>query len=73
MICVKTGRFSSCRRAKDWHQGPLGSARAQPCPGGVMEIDGIMSFKSTLKMAVVFCVNQVLEWNFVHLSISTKG
>lgn len=63
MICVKIGTFSSC----------MGSAKAQPCPVGMMEIDGIKSFKSTLKMAVVFCVNQVLEWNFVHLSISTKG
>ena len=51
----------------------MGSTKAQPCPVGMMEIDGIKSFKSTLKMAVVFCVNQVLEWNFVHLSISTKG
>ena len=49
----------------------MGSAKAQPCPVGMMEIDGIKSFKST--MALVFCVNQVLEWNFVHLSISTKG
>ena len=31
MICVKNARFSSCPRAKVRHQGPLGSARAQPC------------------------------------------
>ena len=31
MICVKNLRFSSRPRAKVRHQGPLGSARAQPC------------------------------------------
>ena len=31
MICLKKLRFSSCPRAKIGRQGPLGSARAQPC------------------------------------------
>ena len=31
MICMKKVRFSSCPRAKVRRQGPLGSARTQPC------------------------------------------
>ena len=31
MICMKNLRFSSRPRAKVRRQGPLGSARAQPC------------------------------------------
>ena len=31
MICMKNLRFSGCPRAKVSHQGPLGSARVQPC------------------------------------------
>ena len=49
MICVKNVRFSSRLRAKVRRQGPLSSARAQPCMGltckdGIYQLHVLVGF-----------------------------